>query len=194
MAEDDPRELDRALLRERIDLLLDNEAGAEGARWQAELERDPATKAEYDFARSVDLALKNALADEEPPENLWAAIESSIESEPLPVLGWGDWFQASVRGLFRASHRRTALAGSTFLFLLTCGTLWWDGSGGYMPPPSRDLSWRSPGLTLERRLSDQLEQEAARALEDIIYEHNHLRSLEGVETSAPLDSPEGDAP
>ena len=194
MADDDPRDQDRALLRERIDLLLDDEAGAEGARWLAEIEEDPDTKAEFDFARSVDLALRNAVQDEEAPPSLWAAIESSIEAEPVPVMGWLDWLQGSVRGAFRTSHRRTAMAGSTFLFLLTCGTLWWDGSGGYMPPPRRALSWRSPHMTLERRLSDQLEQEAERALEDMIYEHNYLRSLEGVETSAPLESPEGEAP
>lgn len=194
MADDDPHDGELERLRERIDLLLDDEAGADGARWLAEMDEDPAAKAEFDFARSVDLALRNALEEEEPPASLWASLEAGLEAEPPPALGWVDWIQVSVRSLLQPSHRRTALAGSSFLFLLTCGTLWWDGSGAYMPPPRRELSWQSPSLTLERRLSDQLDREAERALEDMIYENNYLRSLEGVETAAPLDAPEGGAP
>lgn len=151
-----------------IDLLLDDEAGPEGARLLAEMEEDPEARALLDYSRTLDLALRNAMPEVEPPEGMWARFEVRLAKEPPPRFTLLDRIQIGMAALVRLSRQPWAVTGTAFLFLITCGTLWWDGSIGFVPirPPAAQL--RPVGLALERSLSDALDQEAVKALDELM--------------------------
>ncbi len=191
-------------LWETIDLLLDGEAEAEGPRLLAAIEDNEQSLMAYRYAQSVDKALQRATQELEPPASLWKGVAARLKKEPLPRPSMLDRLQSFVGVALRLSHHRYAFAGTSFLFLLTCGTLWWDGGTGFSPfpgntpgiegpvPPGMN-SWSStPGLALEQSMSDQLEWEASKALETMIYELNQNELTRQDFPGAP--TPDGSQP
>lgn len=163
-----------------IDLLLDGEAGAEGPRLLEQVEADPEGQALYHFSRSIELALEKGLEEPEIPEGMWSRLELQLREEPPPRISLLDRVHHGLFALVQGLPRNWALSGSAFLFLITCGSLWWDGGAGFMPAPRPALPSRTAGRALDRILSDQLDREAAAALDQMLLDFTLDESLQGA--------------
>jgi hypothetical protein len=185
MPDNDRLSKDQKRMLSEIDLLLDGEAGGDGARLQAQIDADPVGADLFHYSQSLNLALKQALEAPDPPKGMWERLDVDLRREPLPRSSWLDRLHSSLLHFFRFSPRNMAIQGGAFLFLITCGTLWWDGGASFFPPLQAHASGRSATRALDRLLSDQLDREASQALEQMLYDFHTEQSLQMPILGAP---------
>lgn len=173
---------------QHLDELLDGEAGPEGPRLLAELEKDPEEFEKFQFSKALDLALKEALPTKSVPDSLWQGIEARIAKEPTPRADLPTRMQLTIRNFFRFPLRGLGLTSAAFMFFF----LWsdqWLPTPAYFPTHRQGLHASSED-PLEDALIEHLEQEGFDLLEEMMLDY-HSESLELVPPGIPPAASEG---